>query len=106
MSFAGAVRISLVIRPLQKSRRCEPEPLAPIAERRWAAWAAWAAWAYREQAPARATSADIHSLSDIDFLTDLRCRLPDGTTGRVAIVIDKGGPTTVCHVARLHRVRG
>jgi hypothetical protein len=103
VSFAGAVRISLVMRPLQKSRRCEPEPLAPIAEGRWAAWAAWA---HREQELARATSADIHSLSDIEVLTDLRCRLPDGTTGRVAIVMDRGGPTTVCHVARLHRVHG
>ena len=100
MSFAGAVRISLVIPLLKQSRRCEPEPLGPIAQGRWAAWA------YREQTLARATSTDIHSLSDIDFLTDLRCRLPDGTTGRVAIVMDKGGPTTVCHVAGLHRVRG
>ena len=103
MSFAGAVRISLVIPALKQSRRCEPESLAPIAEGRWDAWAAWA---YREQALARATSTDIHSLSDIDFLTDRGCRLPDGTTGRVAIVMDKGGPTTICHVARLHRVRG
>ena len=100
MSFAGAVRISLVIQPLKQRRRCEPEPLAPIAEGRWAAWA------HRQQARVRATSADIHSLADIDFLTDRRCRLPDGTTGRVAIVMDRGGPTTVCRVARLHRVRG
>jgi hypothetical protein len=94
MSFAGAVRIYLVAWQAQPSRRPEPEALAPIVEDRWAAWA------NREQALARATTADIHSL------TDVPCRLPDGTIGRVAVVVDGGRSTVVCHVARLERVRG
>jgi hypothetical protein len=100
MSFAGAVRIYLVARPPQAARRREPEALAPIVEGRWASWA------QREQARARAATAALRVLMDIDSLTDVRCRLPDGTVGRVAIVMDGGGPTRVCQVARLQRVRG
>jgi hypothetical protein len=94
MSFAGAVRICLVARQARPSRRREPEALAPIVEDRWAAWA------QQEQALVRATTDDIHSL------TDAPCRLPDGSIGRVAMVIEAGRPTVVCHVVRLERVRG
>lgn len=100
MSFAGAVRIRVVAWRVQPSRRREPEPLAPIVEGRWAAWA------LREQVRARAVTRDVHFLVDIDSRTDVRCRLPDGSLGRVAIVMDGGGPTRVCQVARLQKVRG
>ena len=94
MSFAGAVRIYLLARQAQPSRRREPEEFPPIVKGRWAAWA------NREQALARAATADIHSL------TDVPCCLPDGTIGRVAVVVDGGRSTVVCHVAKLERVRG
>lgn len=100
MSFAGAVRIYLVARPAQAARRQEPEAHPPIVEGRWAAWA------QRERARARAATAHLRVLIDIESSTDTRCRLPDGSVGRVAIVMDGGGPTRVCQVARLQRVRG
>jgi hypothetical protein len=94
MSFAGAVRIFVVAWQAPLSRRREPGELPPIVEGRWAAWA------HKGQAPARATTVDIHSL------TDASCRLPDGSIGRVAVVMDGGAWTVVCTVARLERVRG
>jgi hypothetical protein len=93
MSFAGAVRIYLLARQAPQSRRREPEELPPIVEGRWAGWA------HRDETLARATTADIHSL------TDTPCRLPDGSIGRVAVVLDGGAWTVVCSVARLERVR-
>jgi hypothetical protein len=100
MSFAGAVRIYLVARQAEPSRRREPEALAPIVEGRWAEWA------LREQALPRATASDLPVLTDIHSLTDVLCSLPDGSVGRVAIVMDGGGPTRICQVASLQRVRG
>ena len=82
MSFAGAVRIYLLARQAQPSRRREPEEFPPIVKGRWAAWA------HRDETLARATTADIHSL------TDTPCRLPDGSIGRVAVVLD-GGASSV-----------
>jgi hypothetical protein len=94
MSFAGALRISVVALQAPMSRRREPGELPPIVAGRWAAWA------QQEQALVRATITDIHSP------TDAPCRLPDGSIGRVAMVIEAGRPTVVCHVVRLERVRG
>jgi hypothetical protein len=93
MSFAGAVRIYLLARQAQPSRRREPEEFPPIVKGRWAAWA------HREHALAHSTTVDIHSL------TYAPCRLPDGSIGRVAVVLDGGAWTVVCSVARLERVR-
>jgi hypothetical protein len=72
----------------------EPEELPPIAEGRFAAWV------HQDRARAQVTIAAIHSP------TDVRCLLPDGSIGRVAIVSDGSGLTVVCEVARLHPVRG
>jgi hypothetical protein len=94
MSFAGALRISVVALQAPMSRRREPGEVPPIVAGRWAAWA------QQEQALVRATITDIHSL------TDAPCRLPDGSVGRLAMVMDGGRATVVCHVARLERVRG
>ena len=93
MSFAGAVRIYLSARQAPPSRRGEPDALPPIGEGRSAAWA------HRNPALARATIADIHSL------TDARSRLPDGSIGRMAVVLNPGSSTVDCQVASLERVR-
>ena len=94
MSLASAVRMYLAGRRASPVRHREPEELPPIAEGRFAAWV------HRDRALGRATIADIKSP------TDVRCLLPDGSVGRVAIVSDAGGLTVVCEVATLHPVRG
>ena len=45
------------------------------------------------------------TIADIRLVTDVRCRLPDGSVGRVAIVMDGPGPIRVCQVATLQRIR-
>ena len=94
MSLASAVRMYLAGRWASPPKHREPEELPPIAEGRFAAWV------HRDRALARATIADVQSP------TDVRCLLPDGSVGRVAIVSDAGGLTVVCEVATLHSVRG
>ena len=94
MSLASAVRMYLAGRWASPPKHRETEELPPIAEGRFAAWV------HRDRALARATIADVQSP------TDVRCLLPDGSVGRVAIVSDAGGLTVVCEVATLHPVRG
>jgi len=94
MSLVAVVRMYLAGRRASPPKHREPEELPPIAEGRFAAWE------HRERALARATIADIQSP------TDVRCLLPDGSIGRVAVVSDGGGLTVVCEVAVLHPVRG
>jgi hypothetical protein len=94
MSFAGAVRIYVVAWQMPLARRREPGTLPSIVAGRWAAWA------HRDRPLDGAAIADTHSL------TDAPCRLPDGSIGRAAVVMEGGRPTVVCHVVRLARVRG
>ena len=86
MSKFGAALIYLLARPAPGRAR-EQEELPPIAA------GAWATWAGRAPAPAPSSSVDDHSL------TDLRCRLPDGTFGRLAVVEVAGDWTLVCRAA-------
>ncbi len=94
MSLAAVVWMYLAGRRASPAKHREPEELPPSAEGRSAAWV------HRDRALARATIADIQSK------TDVRCLLPDGSIGRVALVSDGGGLTVVCKVAMLHPVRG
>lgn len=83
MSLFGAVRLYLLARQAPARHR-EPEELPPIVVGRWAAWA------HGEQALAHTTSADDH------WLTDDPCRLPDGSIGRVAVVLQGSEWALVC----------
>ena len=94
MSFAGAVRMGLVgwqAPPSSLTRAGTALP--PIAR------GGFAAWADDGRGAAGPTIADMPSA------TDTRCRLPDGSLGRVALVREVGGVTAVCQVSTLQKVR-
>ncbi len=94
MSFAGAVRMCLVgWQAPPWSPPPEGATLPPIANGRFAAWADGG----------RAAAGP--TIAEVPPPTDARCRLPDGSIGRVALVREASGVTAVCQVATLQKVR-
>ena len=70
---------------MPRGARGQAADLPPIAEGAWAAWA--------QGGSALAADADDHSL------TDYPCRLPNGSIGRVAVVLQGEEWALVCRVA-------